>query len=139
MTLAKTRMLKNQLSALVVALLALSACTATPDWSRAQAKEVRLRNGVPGEQVAVLSQLSKIEVVLQAFRRAERVSATGEERRRLWASSCFDVIGDRAVSGRWLYEADSGMFSKMDPLVHPVFRMTAEDKNRINALFSNKG
>jgi hypothetical protein len=131
-------MFKLKSSAFLVALFALSACTTPPDWTRARASEVRLRDGVPGAEVAVLSD-AKIEVVLRAFRAASRVNVTDQERRRLWAARCFDVVGDQAVSGRWLYEPESGTFSKMDPKIQPGFLLTADDRSRINALFPKKG
>ena len=131
-------MLKLKGSVFLVALLALSACTTAPDWTSARASEVRLRDGVPGTEVAVLSDVAKVEVVLRAFRAASRINVADQERRRLWAALCFDIVGAQAFSGRWLYEPESGTFSKLDPKIQPVFRLTAEDRNRINALFPKK-
>lgn len=123
----------------MVALAALFFGCAGPDWSQARVQEIRFRDGVPGNQIAAIVDAAQIEVVRSAFQRSTRAQPSEADRKRLWSSMCFDVLGERPIKGRWLYEPDTGMFSRMDPLMQPVFLMTSEDKLRLNALFPKKG
>ena len=127
-----------KLSLVTVLAVILAGCVA-PDWSQAHVHEVLFRDGVPGNQVAAIVDAARIEVVRAAFLHSARVQPTEADRKRLWSSTCFDVTGDRPIKGRWLYEPESGIFSRMDPLKQPVFRMTTEDRSRFNDLFPKKG
>lgn len=117
------------------ALALVFGCVSSPRFGNASIREVRFRDGIPGEQVAVATEGSGLDAVVRALERAKRISVGEAEHRRLRASLCFDVIGDRAVSGRWLYDPESGMFSKLDHRAHPVFRMAEDDRVAVNALF----
>lgn len=119
----------------ITALALASGCVSSPRFGNANLREVRFRDGIPGEQVAVAAEGSGLDGVVRAFERADRIRVGEAEHRRLRASLCFDVIGDRAVSGRWLYEPESGMFSKLDHRAHPVFQMAEDDRAAVNALF----
>ena len=122
-----------------VVLAALLFGCAGPNWSQGTEQEIRFRDGVPGNQIAVTVDAAQIDFVRSAFQRSTKAQPSEGDRKRLWSSMCFDVLGERPIKGRWLYEPDTGMFSRMDPLMQPVFLMTADDRSRFNALFAKKG
>jgi hypothetical protein len=117
------------------AVVLMFAGCAGPDWSRGTVTEVRVRDGIPGKQIATVSRRAQVEFALAAFQHASKVRATDADRQRLWRSVCFDIEGTPPLAGRWLYEPTTGLFTRMDPLVQRVYRMTDADRVRFNALF----
>ena len=125
----------------IIAVLGVLLCLASPGcaggkWTDLHMTEVRLRDGVPGAQVRVVVDSAELQVVRDAFARAEKVTRPSKETRQsMWKDRCFDVLGAFDARGRWLIDLESGLITKMDPLNQPVYRLKEEDRKAIKAMW----
>jgi hypothetical protein len=111
---------------------------AWPKWLPEHVREIRFRNGIPGEQIRVVSDGGEVEKILAAFRRAKEV---GKEATDLtWKSweVCLDMLGERPENGRWLLNLSTGDCTFLDPLGQPVYRLTEEDRQMMKTYFQPK-
>jgi hypothetical protein len=124
-----------------IVVLGLLLCLASPGcagakWTDVHLTEIRLRDGVPGTQVRVVVESPELQVVRNAFVRAEKVSRPSDEtRQKIWKGCCFDVLGDPDARGRWLIDLESGLITRMDPLNQPVYQLSEDDREAMKALW----
>src|SRR5688572_21283561 len=118
----------------LIAIVSASALAA-PKWDAAHVKEVRFREGVPGQEVRVVGTPKEVEELLGYFQRATEVGKT--EGKRDWPK-CMDLVGERPESGRWLYDPITGEFTRLDPKAQSVYRFAESDRRRVNAHFEKR-
>src|SRR5688572_12770514 len=126
---------RHLVSFAVITMFALPV-SAAQKWAVEHVKEFRFRDGVPGEEFRVVVQPKQLEELVSFLQRATDVGK-GDGRRK-WPKS-FDIVGQRPESGRWLYDPATGEFSRLDPLVHRVYRFSESDRAVVNAYFEEKG
>lgn len=118
---------------------AIAACTlsaaATPKWTTTHVNEVRLRDGVPGEEISVMRDSKEIETFLGYLKRGRK--AGKNERGGQWPL-CFDLVGERPERGRWLYDPAAGEFTRLDHFPKRVYRLLEIDRLHVNACFNKK-
>ena len=115
---------------------AVPVLAAGPKWEAAHVRELRFREGVPGEQVRQITDPKEVEEILVCFRRATEAAKT--QGNRVWPK-CLDFVGERPESGRWLYDSDAGEFTRLDPRVERIYRLSDSDRLRVNACFAKSG
>ena len=116
---------------LFAAMLFTAACAGGPEWERGSVTELRFGQGGLPTQYVTVADAATLEIILAGFRAAERIE-DGPESFKGWHH--IDIVG-RGVGGRWLYDPETGRFSRLAHNRQPVFRLKESGRLRLNQFF----
>ena len=125
-------MKKYILSSTCVLLCFLSGC-ATLKFEPSHITKIGVRDG---ERVRQLDKAAEIAVLVGCFDRSVILDLDSDDvREQIMHGSAIDLVADKPVGGRWLYDKKEGRLMKTDHSKKLMYVLRPTDRDTINKLF----